>query len=199
MLAYNVAGLMGSVPGTDRRYQVTDETIELPDDLHLARPISGDVRLSRTDRSVIVEASLHTALEETCSRCLGPAKADVDVELLEEALPTIDFATGEPLDTSEEPDALRIDDPHILDLEAPVRDAIAMAEPIAPLCRPDCRGLCAECGIDLNENPGHTHGPEPIDPRLARLADWRATDETDDAGAAPVAEEQRPPRRTREN
>jgi uncharacterized protein len=37
------------------------------------------------------------------------------------------------------------------------------------LCRPDCRGLCLECGADLNADPSHTHGADDIDPRLAAL------------------------------
>ncbi len=54
-----------------------------------------------------------------------------------------------------------------------------MAEPIAPLCRPDCRGLCPVCGADLNEDPAHEHRDDPVDPRLAALADWQSpgTDE----------------------
>ena len=40
-----------------------------------------------------------------------------------------------------------------LDLLPMVRDAIHLAVPIAPRCRPDCRGLCAECGADLNKGP----------------------------------------------
>ena len=38
-----------------------------------------------------------------------------------------------------------------LDLLPMVRDAIHLAVPIAPRCRPDCRGLCPECGADLNK------------------------------------------------
>jgi uncharacterized protein len=38
-----------------------------------------------------------------------------------------------------------------LDLLSMVRDAIHLAVPIAPRCRPDCRGLCPECGADLNK------------------------------------------------
>jgi uncharacterized protein len=40
-----------------------------------------------------------------------------------------------------------------LDLLPMVRDAIHLAVPIAPRCRPDCRGLCPECGADLNKGP----------------------------------------------
>jgi len=41
----------------------------------------------------------------------------------------------------------------MLDLTASVRDAIHLAIPIAPRCRPDCRGVCPSCGKDLNEGP----------------------------------------------
>ena len=179
MLAYNVAGLMGSVAGTERRYHVADEAVDLPEDLQLAEPISGDVRLARTSRSIIVDADLTTALRERCSRCLRPLVAPIHVTFREEALPSIDFVTGLPLDLTAEPDALRIDGHHILDLDGPVRDAVAMAEPIAPLCRPDCPGLCPECGLDLNEEPHHAHDATSTDPRLAALAAWRPPDERD--------------------
>ncbi len=172
MLAFNVAGLMGSVPGTDRRYEISGAEIDLPDDLELASPINGRVRLSRTTRSIIADADLSTSIEEHCSRCLRPMVTPIHVELKEEALPSIDLHTGVPLDTSAEPDALRIDEHHVLDLEGPVSDAISMAEPIAPLCRPDCLGLCPVCGFDLNEDPAHAHGEEEVDPRLEALADW---------------------------
>ena len=176
MLAFNVAGLLGSVPGTDRRYEITDAGLDLPDDLRLARPINGNVRLSRTSRSILADADLTTALQGTCSRCLRPVVEPVHVELREEALPTIDLHTGLPLDTSAEPDALRIDDHHVLDLGVPVGEAISMAEPIAPLCRPDCRGLCPVCGADLNDNPTHGHPDDQIDPRLSALAGWQPAD-----------------------
>ena len=70
----------------------------------------------------------------------------------------------------EEPEALRLDDHHELDLEPAIRDAISLAEPIAPLCRPDCPGLCRVCGPDLAADPAHAHPTRSIDPRLAVLA-----------------------------
>ena len=61
---------------------------------------------------------------------------------------------------------------HELDLETPVREAIQLVEPIAPLCRPDCRGLCLVCGVDLNNVTEHEHADDAVDPRLAALAEW---------------------------
>lgn len=172
MLSVNVAGLLGSTPGAARTYPVVGETLEVADDLRLARPIEGQVRLLRTDRGLFVRARLATAIEERCVRCLAPVASSVHIEIDEEALPTIDPATGLTLDLSAEPEGIRLDEHHELDLEVAVREAILLAEPIAPLCRPDCRGLCPECGSDLNGHPGHDHGPAPIDPRLAGLAAW---------------------------
>jgi uncharacterized protein len=174
MLSYNVAGLLREPVGTSRTYPVSGEQLAIADDLRLAAPIDGQVRLARTSRSILARAELTTALEEPCSRCLKPAVAPIHVELEEEALPSVDLTSGQPLDTSEEPEALRLDDHHELDLSGPVRDAISLAEPIAPLCRADCQGLCATCGVDLNEQPDHHHDDDEIDPRLAALAAFRA-------------------------
>jgi uncharacterized protein len=147
--------------------------LALYDDLQLAAPIAGEVRLSRTGRSILARASLSTAIEGACGRCLQPVVAPIALEIEEEALPSIDIDTGQPVDRDAEPDALRLDDHHELDLGEPVREAISLAEPIALLCRPDCRGLCPVCGIDLNSAGQHTHSDESIDPRLAGLAEWR--------------------------
>ncbi|HEY8135671.1 MAG TPA: YceD family protein [Candidatus Limnocylindrales bacterium] len=173
MLSYNVATLLRSAPGTERRYTI--EPIELPlyDDLQLAAPIAGEVRLSRTSRSILAKASLSTAIEGSCSRCLKAVVSPISLEIEEEALPSIDIDTGQPVDDSLEPDALRLDDHHELDLDAPIREAISLAEPIALLCRPDCRGLCPVCGVDLNTVTEHGHDDESIDPRLAALSELR--------------------------
>lgn len=53
-------------------------------------------------------------------------------------------------------------------LDEVVRDAIIADLPFAPLCKPECPGLCPECGIRLADNPGHEH--QNVDPRWASLA-----------------------------
>jgi uncharacterized protein len=139
----------------------------------LAAPVVGEVRLSRTGRSILARGRLTTAFAESCSRCLAPVISPVEIEIDEEALPSIDIDTGLPVDWSDEPRALRLDDHHELDLGEAVREAVSLAEPIAPLCRSDCAGLCRECGADLNLEPGHVHADTGLDPRLAALASLR--------------------------
>ena len=173
MLSFNVSGLLRAAPGTKRTYPVNVDELPLAPELQLVAPVRGEVRLTKTGRSILAAANLDTAIAEQCSRCLTPISSPVHVTFQEEALPSIDLETGQPLDMSEEPDALRLDEHHELHLEGPVADAISLAEPIAALCRPDCRGLCTTCGADLNADAAHGHDEEAVDPRFAALANWR--------------------------
>ncbi|ATU20186.1 YceD family protein [Bifidobacterium choerinum] len=65
-----------------------------------------------------------------------------------------------------------MDNGSFADLEALIRDTFVDALPLQPLCRPDCRGLCPQCGIDLNEYPDHHH--ETTDIRFAGLEALKA-------------------------
>jgi uncharacterized protein len=165
---WNVAGLLADGPGADRTSDVADERIDLPEGLDLAGPITGRVRLVRTNRGILAEARLTTSLAGECARCLRPLTTPIDIVLDEEYLPSLDMGTGKPLATDDEPDALRLTDHHELDLAPSIRDAILLAEPIAPLDRPDCPGLCVVCGLPLDEGI-HDHPDDDIDPRLEAL------------------------------
>jgi len=173
MLSFNVATLLRAAPGKERRYPVEAFEMEIADDVRLAQPIQGEVLLSRAGRSILARAHLTTAIDGYCCRCLKAVVAPIDVDIEEVAIPSIDIDTGLPVDAADEPDALRLDDHHELDLGEPVREAISLAEPISLLCQPDCRGLCLVCGVDLNAGSDHAHLEDTIDPRLAVLAKWR--------------------------
>ena len=58
----------------------------------------------------------------------------------------------------------------MLDLEPVVRDALVLDLPLSPLCREDCRGLCAGCGERLDDLPDD-HSHTTTDPRWAALVE----------------------------
>ena len=171
-LRFNVAGLLAEPPGPTRDYPLAGITIPLEDGRRLADPIEGRVRLTRTNRGILARAELTAALEGECGRCLRPIEVPLTLQVDEEVLPSIDLASGQPVDASAEPDVARLTDHHELDLETLVREAIDLAEPIAAFCRPDCPGLCPTCGEPLDVG-SHDHPDEPIDPRLAALQAFR--------------------------
>jgi len=101
-------------------------------------------------------------LEGPCMRCLAPAEPVFEVDAREVHQP----GAGEELQSP------YVGDDAELDLRGWARDALALAMPAQIACRPDCAGLCAQCGADLNEDPEHHHEPAP-DPRWAKLGEIR--------------------------
>jgi uncharacterized protein len=89
-------------------------------------------------------------LEGPCMRCLEPAAPEFDVDAYEVHQP----GGGEELTSPYMGDEL--------DLEAWAQLT----------CRPDCAGLCPQCGANLNEDPDHAHDSEP-DPRWAKLSELK--------------------------
>lgn len=167
-----LAGLLTDGSGEVRRFDLKGVSIPLDDGASLETPIDGTLDIARTNRGILVDARLSTSLRATCSRCLGLALIPLVIDIREEVLPSLDPLTGGAIDQSAEPDATRLNGHHELELESFLRDAVSLASPIAPLCGPDCAGLCVECGEPLG--PGHRlHEGGDIDPRLAALKAFR--------------------------
>ena len=59
-----------------------------------------------------------------------------------------------------------------IDLDGPIRDAIILNLPLNPLCKPDCMGLCSNCGEKF-ENLPKDHAHEKVDARWAALSDLK--------------------------
>jgi uncharacterized protein len=123
-------------------------------------PIDVDLELESLTDGIVVVGQVSAPWEASCRRCLGPARGRLDVTVRE--LYQLHPETDEAF-------AIEGD---ILDLEPLVREAVLLDLPLAPLCRPDCGGLCPECGADRNEiDCGHQ--PDTGDPRWAALDDLR--------------------------
>ncbi len=116
--------------------------------LVIDRTLSGTMYLLR------LEARLHGP----CYRCLGEALVDVPINAREYQ--------------DEKPDDPELETPYVneneLDVSGWARDAIALALPEKILCRPDCAGLCPQCGKNLNDEP-HTHEEPQADSRWGAL------------------------------
>jgi uncharacterized protein len=101
-------------------------------------------------------------LSGPCMRCLEPASPVVSVDAREIDQPGGGDELSSPYITDDQ-----------LDLSGWAHDAFALALPDQVLCRPDCAGLCPECGENLNlAGPEHQHDREP-DPRWAKLRELK--------------------------
>lgn len=151
-------------------------TAPAPDSLGVAlarvpegSPIELDLRLESVLEGVLVTGSADLEVRAECARCLDPLEWEEAVELSELFVyPATDARGALVEESAEDDDPLpRIED-DCIDLEPTLRDAVVLALPMSPLCREDCPGLCSECGVRLDDDPGHRH--EQTDPRWAALA-----------------------------
>jgi uncharacterized protein len=170
MTAFNVAGLLREPPGSTREIRLRDHYVSLGADVELAGPVDADLRLQRTNRGVLLRGEVRAPLRRTCARCTDPFVEEVTTSVAEEFVPSIDPATGVRVPApAEDEDVRAIDEHHEIELDPVLHDELALTEPMHPLCRPDCPGLCPECGLRLDARHT-THATDEVDPRLAGLA-----------------------------
>ena len=149
-------------PGEEHREAVELELApyELAGQRYLPVPavVTAELAISRAVTGTVFTLSFATRLHGPCFRCLADAVLDVPIRAREYQ--------------ASDPDDEELTTPYLvdgsLDLSAWARDAIALALPEKILCRPDCAGLCPECGKNLNDEP-HEHVETVIDPRWAAL------------------------------
>lgn len=149
--------------------------VEAPADLGIAiigvpegAPLDLDLRLESVVEGVLVTGTASARLVGECVRCLTVVTDEIEVDVQE----LFTYAESD----ADDEEASRLDG-QLIDLEPVLRDAIVLDLPFQPVCRPDCRGLCPECGLDLNADEEHSH-VERVDPRWAQLAEFETDGET---------------------
>ena len=117
-----------------------------------------DLRLESVNEGIVARGTVEVPWVGECRRCLGPIESTLHTDVYE-------VFEDDPVEG--ETSKLEID--HI-DLEPIAREAVLLELPLAPLCKEDCLGLCAECGADRNAGEcGHE--------LIARDDRWAALDE----------------------
>ncbi len=150
-------------------------SVPAPDDLGVAlarvpvgSPIELELRLESVLEGVLVTGTADLEVRAECARCLDPLDWEEAVDFSELFVYPATDARGAVVEEPAEEDPLPTLEDDCLDLEPTLRDAVVLSLPMAPLCREDCQGLCPDCGVRLDEQPGHAH--ERTDPRWAALA-----------------------------
>jgi uncharacterized protein len=118
--------------------------------------LSLDLRLEGLHEGVLVTGEVETTAAGECVRCLDPVSLPVQVDFQE----LFAYSPDEAFD-------FQVRDDHV-DLEPVVRDAVVLALPFQPVCRPDCPGLDPDTGEKLTDDADRP-AREVLDPRWAAL------------------------------
>jgi uncharacterized protein len=98
--------------------------------IRLPSPLKARAEVFQITNAVSVRLSLEGAAVAQCSRCLEDFQIPLKKNL------RLNFAV------SQEEEAI--------DLDPEIREEIILSYPLKPLCKLDCRGICAKCGTNLN-------------------------------------------------
>lgn len=134
----------------------------------IADPVRVVGAVRREGRAYAVEGEINGEVECDCNRCLAPARFALNLRFRDVFVRPVDFATAQESELEDSDLDISEFDGERIDLLEVVREQILLAIPEQVFCRPDCRGLCAECGADLNAGACACDERE-TDPRWAEL------------------------------
>lgn len=171
----NIAG----TPGARGSFEIS-EGFSPAEGVSAVGPVVGEITVENTGSLLLVRGRLQAVLKMACARCLSDTEQTVEVEVEEE------FASegaGPEVVTvdREEPEAAAISD-YVLDLHEFARQQIMVNMPMAALCRPDCRGICPQCGRNLNQGQCGCEA-QGSDGRWAKLGQLLQSEPTKEGGS----------------
>ncbi|AZV56272.1 DUF177 domain-containing protein [Clostridium sp. AWRP] len=134
--------------------------------IKLLEPLKFSGTLSKEGDILLLEGKINTLLELTCSRCLSKFSYAVNIDITER------FTNNNKENKDDE--AIFIDS-NIIDITEIIENNIILILPIKRLCSENCKGLCQQCGTNLNNSKCQCKSDD-IDPRLAKLKDMFFTD-----------------------
>ncbi len=128
-------------PGTTKSVvaSLATEDLEFNDARIVDVPVEVSLTLESLSNGITVHGTASATWSGQCRRCVRPLTVPMTVEISELYQRVVEDA-----------DAYAIENEQI-NLLPMVRENILLAIPLGPLCRPDCPGLCPQCGIDLSE------------------------------------------------
>jgi uncharacterized protein len=158
-MKFSLARLLEQPVGSKMSFDIDEPRQKLAEDLFVEF-VRGTVEFTRTNRGVLAEGELHSQVQLECARCLEIFSQPIDFYL--------EAQFGSSSTKPQRELTYLIGVKGILDLSEALREQILLNLPMRPLCKSNCRGLCVECGKNLNEGPCDC-AREIIDPRLIGL------------------------------
>ena len=144
-------------------------------DCRIVRPLVGTITLLPQEDGCLVRGNLKGEVVVPCNRCAEEARLNIDSSFDSfEPFPEDDESetpNSKEKDFDSEADDLivrLVDGAPEINLAGLLWEEFVLALPVRPLCKPDCKGLCPDCGKNLNEGPCSCVRDEG-DPRLAAL------------------------------
>ena len=157
-LRFNFGFLLEAPIGTFREVELNYPSVQVVQDMTLA-PLTGSFLATRISEGVFLTGVLKSRMGQECVRCLEDTEVPLTLQM--------DELFYYPPGTAPE-GAYVVGENGYIDLAPLVRELAWLDVPMQSLCKPDCQGLCMECGQNLNLGNCRCE-VDTIDPRLSVL------------------------------
>jgi len=141
-LRTNIGYFLNKPVGFSRDFSINYPEVFIEPDLNVVN-LASTLRFSRTREGLLLEANVIGQILVTCVNCLSDFLCEAKTEF--EELYVFAQRSQDDLD-------MIIPDDGYIDLGVIFREYLLLEIPINAVCKPDCKGLCPECGQNLNEN-----------------------------------------------
>jgi len=142
-----IAELLAKPVGESADYKLPPNLDFEYGDIKTAVPIEGKIKLTNLGNRIFADFSIKTRLNFVCSRCLKNFKKFVALNFQQEYLRPEKAKKNELADT---PSEFLIKN-YEIDAQPAIFNEIVLNLPLKPLCKKNCKGLCQNCGMDLNK------------------------------------------------
>jgi uncharacterized protein len=162
-----------TVEGIDFDFEIpkealeTEGTIDVPVLRANGKIYMKAVGKSKSEDLVMLEANLSASYTDLCARCLEKTEGKIE-------LPYSACIVRSLTDESRDDEYILAKD-SCIDLIDILKTAFLFELPTRSLCKEDCKGLCQECGINLNCGSCDC-GKNKVDPRLEKLRELLGKD-----------------------
>ena len=136
---------------------------------------SAALKLKLWPRRVDVTGNVSVEMPEQCVRCLEPFQLRLSHDFAQHLMRS---GTADPEEAPDDEIELSLRDldrselvGDVVDLAALLREELLLSQPTKPVCKDDCKGICAGCGAELNSEPCTC--PPAVDPRWDALKDLK--------------------------
>jgi uncharacterized protein len=160
-------GPICEMPGGVVDFKGRQEVPNFKMDLTFIGPIEVQGTVTNTGEGFLIKAQLNFQYKVNCSRCLKEFVNSLETEVIEQYLPG---SVAE-----EEDDLVFRYSGDVIDLKDCISEQVLLALPMNFICTPECRGLCPECGIDLNHDQCKC-STEQINPQFEKLRNLLSTE-----------------------
>lgn len=127
--------------------------------------------VKRIGETVYIEGDIHTTVDLACCRCLETTTQDLDTRFKYSFSPSQSHMNEE-IELSAEDLEVGYYDNDSIDLDQIAFEQISLQIPMKAVCSESCKGLCPQCGTNLNIS-SCTCQNEFVDDRLAALKKFK--------------------------